>query len=377
MHIGFISPEYPLENLTKSGGLGTSIKNLATSLAENGAKTTVFVINQAKDTIMKDGLVEIHSIKTKKRLFIQWYFTRKQVNNYINVQVKEKDINILEAPDWTGITAFMKFSVPLIVRLNGSDGYFCRLDERKQKWKNRFFERRALKGADRIVSVSTFTGKLTNEVFNLNRNIKTIHNCVNVSKFAPIEATIKKGQILYFGTLVRKKGVLEIAPIFNDVVSKFDEASLLLIGNDNIDIFENRSTLELLKENLSDKAKERVNYLKAIPYEQVKRFISEANVIVLPSYAEAFPMTWLETLSMEKALVSSNIGWANELMVNGKTGFTVDPKDHQEYANRILEILNDDRLCERLGKEGRERVVGHFSSEIVTQQNLAFYKSMI
>ncbi|RZV68258.1 MAG: glycosyltransferase family 1 protein [Flavobacteriaceae bacterium] len=377
MHIGFITPEYPLEALSKSGGLGTSIKNLATSLAQNGVKTSVFVINQAQDVIMMDGFVEVHSIKTRKRPFAQWYFTRKQVNQYINAQVEEKNINILEAPDWTGITAFMKFTVPLIIRLNGSDGYFCRLDGRKQKWKNRFFERLALKGADRIISVSTFTGKMTNEVFGLKRNIKTIHNCINVSEFSPIEATITKGQILYFGTLVRKKGVLEIAPIFNEVVSKFDEASLLLIGNDNIDIFEHRSTLELLMENLSDKAKNRVNYLKAVPYEQVKKYISEANVIILPSYAEAFPMTWLETLSMEKALVSSNVGWANELMVDGKTGFTVDPKNHKEYAERIIKILNDAALCENLGKEGRKRVIENFSTEVITEQNLAFYESMI
>ncbi len=377
MHIGFITPEYPIEKLSKSGGLGTSIKNLATSLVREGVKTTVFVVNQESDEILNDQGVEIHSIKAKKRTFGQWYFTRKQINAYVEKQVKKGRIDVLEAPDWTGITAFMKFSVPIVIRLNGSDGYFCHLDGRKQKFKNYIFEKLALKNADRIVSVSTFTGKLTNEVFKLKRNITTIHNCINVSDFSPLKATVNKGQILYFGTLVRKKGVLELAPIFNEVIEQFEDASLILIGNDNIDNVQKKSTLEMMMDELSEKARSKIKYLKAVPYAQVQKYISEANVIVLPSFAEAFPMTWLETLAMEKALVSSDVGWANELMISGKTGFTVDPKNHKEYANRIVSLLRDVDLCGDFGKAGRQRVIENFSSEVITNQNVEFYKSLV
>ncbi len=377
MHVGFITPEYPYEILSKSGGLGTSIKNLATSLTKEGVKVTVFVVNQTFDDVLTDGDVEIHAIKAKKKPFAQWYFTRKQINKYVEAHVRKSNIQILEAPDWTGITAFMKFSVPLVIRLNGSDGYFCHLDGRKQKFKNYIFEKLALKNADRIVSVSTFTGELTNQVFNLKRDIITIHNCINVSDFSPLDATIKKGQILYFGTLVRKKGVLELAHIFNEVVEQFSDARLLLIGNDNVDIFEKRSTLELLMDDLNDTAKERVNYLRAVPYHEVKQHIAEANVIVLPSFAEAFPMTWLETLAMEKALVSSDVGWAKELMVDGETGFTVDPRNHKEYADRIVSLLANPDLSEQMGKVGRQRVIKHFSTEEITRQNREFYKSLI
>ena len=312
-----------------------------------------------------------------QRTFGQWYFTRKQINAYVEKQVKKGRIDVLEAPDWTGITAFMKFSVPIVIRLNGSDGYFCHLDGRKQKFKNYIFEKLALKNADRIVSVSTFTGKLTNEVFKLKRNITTIHNCINVSDFSPLKATVNKGQILYFGTLVRKKGVLELAPIFNEVIEQFEDASLILIGNDNIDNVQKKSTLEMMMDELSEKARSKIKYLKAVPYAQVQKYISEANVIVLPSFAEAFPMTWLETLAMEKALVSSDVGWANELMISGKTGFTVDPKNHKEYANRIVSLLRDVDLCGDFGKAGRQRVIENFSSEVITNQNVEFYKSLV
>ena len=50
---------------------------------------------------------------------------------------KKENIDIVEAADWTGITAFMKFNCPLILRLHGSDTYFCHLEKRKLKIKAR------------------------------------------------------------------------------------------------------------------------------------------------------------------------------------------------------------------------------------------------
>jgi len=85
----------------------------------------------------------------------------------------------------------------------------------------------------------------------------------------------------------------------------------------------------------------------------------------------------LETLAMEKPLVSSNIGWANELMLDGQTGFTVNPKDHKLYVQRIVELLSDNDLCEKFGKAGRRHVIDHFSTPIILPQNIAFYNRII
>ena len=377
MIIGFITPEYPNQELTKVGGLGTSIKNLTTSLKKEGVNSVVFVINQKFNKVFTDDGVEVHSIKNEKKAIFQWYFNRKQINAYIAKVVREKNIDLLEAPDWMGITAFMNFSIPLVIRIHGSDGYFCHLDGRKQKPKNRFFEKKALKNADEVLSVSNFASKLTNQVFNLNRDIKTIYNGINVVNFSPLNVTVNKGQVLYFGTIVRKKGVLELAHVFNYVITQYPDASFLLIGNDNPDIFEKISTYQMFYELLSEEAKQRTEHIKAVQYNEVKKHIAQANVIVLPSFAEAFPMTWLETLAMEKALVSSDIGWAKELMIDGETGSTVNPKEHRAYANKIVELLQNDDKCKEFGKAGRQRVINNFSTEVITEQNISFYKSLI
>ena len=377
MHIGFLTSEYPHDNLKPSGGLGTSIKNLAVGLSNSGVKVTVFVAYQNQDDIYNDQEVKIVSIKAVKHAIFGWYNERKRIQKIIQKEIDKESIQLIEAPDWTGISAFMKFTVPIVIRLNGSDAYFCKLDGRTQKFKNFVLEKTALTSAQEVVSVSTFTGELTKKIFSLKHHIKTIHNGIDANQFSPIESHINEGQLLYFGTIIRKKGVLELAEAFNLVVIKNEKANLLLLGKDAIDVFTKTSTIELFYNLLTPEAKTRVKHIKEVPYHEIKNYISKANIVVLPSFAEAFPMTWLETLAMEKALVSSNIGWANELMVDNKTGFTVSPKNHKEFAERIIELLNDNQLCESFGKAGRQRVIEKFSAEKITNQNIEFYKAVI
>ncbi len=137
--------------------------------------------------------------------------------------------------------------------MNGTDAYFCALENRKQKFKNRFFEREALKKADRIISVSDFTGRKTMEILNLERDYKVIPNSISIENFKPADIAHEANRILYFGTLIRKKGVLELAEIFNEVVKQNKDARLILAGRDVVDIFEQVSTLELFKKNFLKK----------------------------------------------------------------------------------------------------------------------------
>jgi hypothetical protein len=60
----------------------------------------------------------------------------------INNLYRSKEID--EAPDWTGITSLFRLKMPIVIRLNGSDTYFCNLDNRPVKWSNKFHEKRAL-----------------------------------------------------------------------------------------------------------------------------------------------------------------------------------------------------------------------------------------
>ncbi|APG60097.1 glycosyltransferase family 4 protein [Christiangramia salexigens] len=377
MHIAFLTPEYPISICNSTGGLGTSIKNMAEALISQGIEVSIILYGQELDKEFEENGIEFYIIKQRKYKVGGWYFYRKHLETRVNSFVSRYKIDLIEAPDWTGITAFMKLKCPLIIRMNGSDGYFCSLDGRKQKFKNQFFEKLALKSADRIISVSDFTGRKTMEIFGLDKEYSVIPNSISIDDFTPSARPPEASRILYFGTLIRKKGVLELAHIFNEVIKKEPLAELVLVGKDVKDIFEHRSTLEIFKSLLHTKALSNIHYLGSVDYSVIQNELSEASVVVLPSFAEALPMTWLEAMAMEKPLVTSNIGWANEVMIDGITGFTVDPMNHILYADRIISLLNDRNLAINMGKEARKRVIQAFSSSLIAGKNISYYKQTI
>lgn len=377
MHIAFLTPEFPHPSSTPSGGLGTSIKNLAISLVENNIRVTIFVYGQNQKLRFAENGILFHFVEQKKYRLLGWYKYRKFLQSYINRYVQREKIDLVEAPDWTGITAFMKLACPVVIRMNGSDAYFCKLDGRKQKLKNWFFEYYSLKSADSLISVSRFTAERTREIFKIRREITVIPNSINTSNFKPINLPVIQNRILYFGTLIRKKGFLELPQIFNQVILRNPEVELLLIGRDVIDNIEKISTLELFKKQLSDKAQERTKFIPELSYEKMKEQIAQAAVITLPSFAEALPMTWLEAMAMEKAIVSSNIGWANEVVVDGKTGFSVYPKNHKMYCEKILYLLSNRGEAEKMGAEARRHVEANFSTDVVVLKNINYYKKLL
>ena len=141
MHIAFLTPEYPHHKVENTAGIGTTILNLANALIQEGIGVSIFVYGQKKDEVFVENNIKIHLIESKKFRFATWFYYRKYLQNYINQYVDIDKIDLVEAPDWTGITAFMNLNAPLIIRFHGSDAYFCHLEKRRQKIKNFIFEK--------------------------------------------------------------------------------------------------------------------------------------------------------------------------------------------------------------------------------------------
>jgi len=380
MKIAFLTPEYPHDLTGKSGGIGTSIKNLAQAITEEGHEVMILVYGQRKDEVFFDENIKVIQIQNVKFKGLSWCLTRKKIQGIIDRLSNEDNLDIVEAPDWTGITSFITpKKCPVIIKLHGSDTYFCHLDGRTVKWINRFHEKRALITADAHISVSEFTAKTTNQVFDLNINFKVIPNSINIEVFNPLPKPKNKiKRLLYLGTLIRKKGLLELPLIFNKVVESYDTVELILIGGDSFDVKTNSSsTYQLMQHLFSKKAIDKQTYLGKVPYDEVKQHIAEADVVAYPSFAEALPVSWLEAMAMGKIVVASNVGWGPEIINHGMDGFLEDPRNHNEYASLILNVLKDEIDTEQLGKNAREKIIAKFSNEIIAKQNIEFYKKVI
>jgi glycosyltransferase involved in cell wall biosynthesis len=400
MKIAFLTPEYPHPKTGSSGGIGTSIKNLAVGLLKQGCSVRVLVYGQNSAAVFDDNGITIQQIQNVKLKGLSWWLTRKKLERIINQLYANQEIDLVEAPDWTGITSFIQpRKCPIVIKLHGSDTYFCHLDHRPVKWNNKFHERRALEKADGLLSVSQFTADLTNEVFGLHKEFTIIPNAIDVGLFSDNSndnSNDKENKnfnvknvanspfggggagLLYFGSLIRKKGLLELPFIFNEVIQKNPDAKLVLVGKDVPDIVSgNSSTWQMMQQLFTKEALQNVRYLGSVPYPEIKKQIQLATVCVFPSFAEALPVSWIEAMALQKAVVASDVGWATEIIDDGTDGFLVHPKNHKEYATKISILLDDVNLQTAFGIAARKKIEQKFSIEIVAKQSLLFYKKLI
>jgi trehalose synthase len=89
----------------------------------------------------------------------------------------------------------------------------------------------------------------------------------------------------------------------------------------------------------------------------VQRF---SDVIVQKSTREGFALTVTEALWKGRPVVASNIGGIPSQITDGKNGFLVDPYDYKSCADRIIKILKDPKLANKLGTNAKESVRKNF-----------------
>ncbi len=380
IHIAYITPEYPAPGIKHSAGIGTSIYNLALAFVKKGIQVTVIAYGQEKEDVFTDQGIRVITIRKRQYSALGWYFHRKHIQKKVAKFIDEYNIGILEAPDWTGITAFMRFKVPLVLRLHGSDTYFCHIEGRPQKRKNRLFEAKAIRQADAISSPTQFTLDKTLELFPSiqKKRSAVIPNGLFLDNFNIEEEMSQKHQILNFGTVVRKKGALALAKIFNELHKQDSEVRLLVAGSDSPDALSgNSSTWQMMNTLLSDSAKKNVTYLGKVPYAEIKGLIAASSVCVFPTMAETFGMVTVEAMAMGRPVVNSNYGWAQEMIEDGKNGILVDPNDVAACAAAILAILKNPEKATSLGMHARARVEEHYDISAIADIYVDFFKSLL
>ncbi|WP_409665106.1 glycosyltransferase family 4 protein [Flavobacterium sp.] len=380
MKIAFLTTEYPHAKTGFSAGIGTSIMNLGKGLLQLGHQVTIVIYGQDKDETFFDNGFTFYKIKNKKLKGFSRILTQKKIEKLINDLVVKGEIDVVEAADWTGITSNINLKCPLVIKLHGSDTYFCHLDQRPVKFLNRFREKKALQKANAWLSVSQYTATVTKELFALSNDFTVIPNGIDLADFsvAEMKNTAAENTILYFGTLIRKKGSLELPLIFNEVFKQNKQAKLILIGRDAADITTGNSSVWAMMQPLFDTAAfQNVTFLGSVPYDQMKTHINASTVCVFPTFAEALPVSWIEAMAMQKAIVASDIGWAKEVIDDDVNGFLVNPKEHQVFAKKINILLENTSLRSQIGAAAKAKVQQKFSIEVVAQQSAAFYQKLI
>ena len=108
----------------------------------------------------------------------------------------------------------------------------------------------------------------------------------------------------------------------------------------------------------------------------VRARLPQLDVLVQPSRADNLPLSILEAMATGLPVIGTRVGGIPELVVDGVTGFVVEPESPRALANALEQLAASPERLEELGRNGAERVAEHFSSEEVARRMVALYEEL-
>jgi len=196
---------------------------------------------------------------------------------------------------------------------------------------------------------------------------------IDTNKFMPVKFEKKDDtfRFLLIARMLYDKGIgeyVEAARIIKNLKLKIENYSNIefqLLGSLDA-VNKTAISKEQMQQWVDDKL---VNYLGVT--DNVQEFIKKADCIVLPSYREGTPRTLLESASMAKPIVTTNVVGCKEVVDDKVNGYLCEVRNAQDLANKIemmLGLSDEERVV--MGKAGREKMVREFDESIVINKYL-------
>jgi glycosyltransferase involved in cell wall biosynthesis len=103
---------------------------------------------------------------------------------------------------------------------------------------------------------------------------------------------------------------------------------------------------------------QQVNFVGQVPHEKVSGYMAAADVLVLPSLSEGFPVVLPEAMACGLPIVATKVGGIPEIVTDGENGLLVEPRNPEQIAEAVLIILEHDELAQRQREAGGAEICG-------------------
>lgn len=95
----------------------------------------------------------------------------------------------------------------------------------------------------------------------------------------------------------------------------------------------------------------------------MKSFHQTLDIFALTSLWEGFCYVQVEAMTLKRPVVAWNVSSIPEVVIDGETGYLCPAQDTEAFAARLLSLMQDEELRNRLGENGRARVIAHFEMQ--------------
>ncbi|MFA5076552.1 MAG: glycosyltransferase family 4 protein [Patescibacteria group bacterium] len=354
-----------IDFLPQSGGVARYLANLAANLPRESLVVLAPKIKNYHD--------DISSCKIYRRSLF-WAFWPKWLpmlwHIYKIIKTEKIEIIWVAQPLPVGTAVYLVsrlLKLPYIVNSHGMDVALILYSNTRKK----LLGKRILNNANQVTVNSNFTKNLILELGVPENKITKIypcpafhqlpsqHDCQKIKQKYNLE---NKKIILTVGRLVKRKGHDQVIRALPKILATVPETAYLIVGDG-----QNKENLLELTKQLD--LEENVLFTGFITDQELPAYYQIADLFIMPSRninnydVEGFGLVYLEANSFGKPTISGDQGGEAEAVVNGQTGFQINPTDITKISEQVVSLLTNNDLTEKIGEQGR-RWAKNFSWEI-------------
>jgi len=233
-----------------------------------------------------------------------------------------------------------------------------------------------------VIAITDFTRQYLVETYNIPENkVVLIYQGTDTERFQHSDSSWIEAQNIYplpgtaspvlgsIGSFEHRKGHPVLFEAMLELVNGgLPSAHLILVGDGP-----DEGTLKEMVRRLG--LERNVSFF---PFTDEPNYVYERlDITVLPSlYKEGLPNVLLESMSMGVPVVSSNIGGVSEIVVDGETGYMVEPGDKTALASAIMKVWRDQEHYQEMKSKSRQLIVDQFDKGTQFKKFLSYFHTL-
>ena len=177
----------------------------------------------------------------------------------------------------------------------------------------------------------------------------------------------------FAGSFFQYQGIdilIQSAPL---ILDKYPTSKFLLVGDGPM-------LTEWMKDVLSKGLKDSFIFTNRVPYTEVHKYIGAMDICVAPHHQDtnqASPVKIFDYMACGRPIVASDIEVVREIIGDSKCARMVSPDNPDDLAKALISLIEDIKVREDMGKNGREYAVEHYDRERIAKNLIAYIHQFV
>jgi glycosyltransferase involved in cell wall biosynthesis len=358
MRIAFITNEFTTEKST-AGGLGTYLSRVTRLLRDRGHALEVFVPSTSGSGTVEINGVWVHKVGIMTadgfvyravnwllvRLFRElWSGPAGYLNNAwhlsraLHAREKQVDFDLVQSTNCgcSGLLIKKRTGRPHVMRLSSKRDIWFECDGKKGLGFSAmaFLEKLSARRADRVYAPSRFIARECTQKWHLTTGLLRPPVFIEAQPAHFVSCDLPDRFMIHFGTFAPRKGSLVLARALQRVWEQAPDFMMVWCGS-FVDSETRNACVSLFGPHAS-----KIHLPGALQKAELYAVIKKSMASILPSLADNFPNTVIESLLLGIPVIGTYGSSIDELIQDRVTGLLVEKASEQALADAILSVWN-------------------------------------